>query len=122
MCHSRFYHGPGVSAHGFPSPHGSPEENTREEIPAHSRPIAGASGSIVGVSPSGDSGQGFLTFPLPESPQSDKEAPAHFHVLENGSIWKFRDKLGRFCKPYRQRVKVCVVCEEIWENSAKEEK
>ena len=53
-------------------------------------------------------------------PTIQPEAPAHFHVLENGSIWKFRDKQGRFCKPYRQRVKVCVVCEEIWENSAKE--
>ena len=73
MCHSRFYYGPGVSAHGFPSPHGSPEENTREEI------------------------------------------PAHFHKLKNGSIWKFRGELGRFCKPYKQRVKVCVICGEIWE-------
>ena len=45
---------------------------------------------------------------------------AHFHVLRNGSIKKFRDELGRFCKPYTQRVKVCVICEEIWENHDKE--
>jgi len=45
----------------------------------------------------------------------EPETPAHFHVLRNGSIWKFRDKLGRFCTPHRQSVKVCVICEEIWE-------
>lgn len=45
------------------------------------------------------------------------EPPDHFHVLQNGSIWKTRDARGRFVKPHWQKVKVCVKCGKIWEAS-----